>query len=467
MNEPQREEQPERPEELLDAIESGRDWSEANRRAYFDRWVGKFSGESWRLCLRTRLNPLNSLAGEAVLRMVEVHGDDDLFDALVEAIRAQENLPPELLWEALDVLESAGKLAGHADLEELRDELEDRLETEEEVVNELIDTLEADEDGPKLVAKALETIEPDVRADLLADLAKRPSIGPGVRTLFDLLARSDVRSIRAVVDRIAETDSLQGDSKSLAPIRLGSLVTAIDGNGRGLIALAMSDHRGRFAAAFLCDVIDGILGATEDLGDDPLAFLAELAERPERESLLNHDPLAFGLLAGCLGLNDPTPHVRKTIERLAGPDFQGKPFLAPGFDEGGDGLIVDDDYVRELLDGCPNWIDDSPLVDRLAKEIFLRERSTIPDPERDAGAYRFFFEHRLADRLERFARMFVWTAAFWRAGGADAGQVRNALTLANRLIDPQHAVPGHPFAVEWTTRALSRALRGFEKRSAD
>ena len=101
-------------------------------------------------------------------------------------------------------------------------------------------------------------------------------------------------------------------------------MTAIDGNGRGVIALATRDDRGQSAAAFLCDVIDGVIGVNEDLGDDPRAFLADLAARAERESVLDDDALALGLLAGCLGLSEPSPRVRETLDRLAGPDFQAQ-----------------------------------------------------------------------------------------------------------------------------------------------
>ena len=216
-------EPPDRPEDLLDAIECAASWSEEERRAYFDRWVGRFSAETWRSCVRSRLDRLNSPAAEAILRVIEVHGDDDLFNALVETLRTREDLPPERVWEALDVLDGAGKLEDHADLAERRDEVEGWLETEEEIVAELVDTLETDEDGPEIVARALENVEPEVRRDVLENLARRASIGPArerssrcfhaPKTLAPRDRRSNHRSTRSssAINARAKSDRLACD----------------------------------------------------------------------------------------------------------------------------------------------------------------------------------------------------------------------------------------------------------------
>ena len=69
-----------------------------------------------------------------------------------------------------------------------------------------------------------------------------------------------------------------------------------------------------------------------------------------------------------------------------------------------------------VLDACPDWLDDSALTYELAEEILLREGDAAPDPRRDAGAYRFLFEHRLNGRLETYRRMLLWMSGFWRVG---------------------------------------------------
>jgi hypothetical protein len=120
-----------------------------------------------------------------------------------------------------------------------------------------------------------------------------------------------------------------------------------------------------------------------------------------------------------------------------------------------------------VLDACPNWLDESDLTIEIAREITLREGDREPDPQRDAGAYRYLFEHRLLGQLELYRRMLYWMASFWQAAGAEElGQ--SALALAAQLSDAEYAVPGHPFTVALTTRSLKLAqarLRGGEGRT--
>jgi len=97
------------------------------------------------------------------------------------------------------------------------------------------------------------------------------------------------------------------------------------------------------------------------------------------------------------------------------------------------------------------------LTHDLAEEILLRDRERPPDPRRDAGAYRYLFEHQIRGQLELYRRMLYWMASFWQATG-DHELGRSALALATQLSDEQHAVPGHPFTVALTTRSLAAAL---------
>src|SRR5260370_183702 len=79
-----------------------------------------------------------------------------------------------------------------------------------------------------------------------------------------------------------------------------------------------------------------------------------------------------------------------------------------------------------------------------------------PAPGREAGAYRYLFEHQLRGQLELYRRMLLWMALFWQASD-DHELGRSALALAWQLSDEQHAVPGHPFTVALTTRSLAAA----------
>ncbi|HEX8200532.1 MAG TPA: hypothetical protein VF590_08590, partial [Isosphaeraceae bacterium] len=222
--------------------------------------------------------------------------------------------------------------------------------------------------------------------------------------------------------------------------------------------------RGRWAAAaFLCDVLRGVRavigqagGAPEDVG----ACRAEFAARPDVDSVPDAPELALGLLAGSLLLCGPgtTPALRFWLERTAGPSFRARPFagLAGGVDPAEVPRHELPRRAEAVLDSCPSWVDDSALTYDLAEELLLRDRGAPPVPRRDAGAYRFLFEHRLAARLELYRRMLAWMAWFWHASG-DLDLGRSALALAEQLADAQHAVPGHPFTVALTTRSLAVA----------
>ena len=109
-----------------------------------------------------------------------------------------------------------------------------------------------------------------------------------------------------------------------------------------------------------------------------------------------------------------------------------------------------------VLDACPNWMDRSALTFELAEEITLREGRSSPDPVRDAGAYRYLFEHTLSGRLELYARMLLWMAWVWQASGR-SDLARSAFAMAGQLADEQYAVPSHPFTVALTTRSLREA----------
>ena len=153
------------------------------------------------------------------------------------------------------------------------------------------------------------------------------------------------------------------------------------------------------------------------------------------------------------------PTLRYWLEAAVQPGFRPLPFPAPfpGWDPAS--LPFDEMSARSraVLAACPSWLDDSALTYEIAEEVLLREGDSIsPDPRRDAGAYRYLFEHRLLGQLELYRRMLFWMASFWQAAGED-DLGHSALALAVQLSDAQHSVPSHPFTVELTTRSLAAA----------
>src|SRR5262249_49032801 len=108
-----------------------------------------------------------------------------------------------------------------------------------------------------------------------------------------------------------------------------------------------------------------------------------------------------------------------------------------------------------ILDACPTWLDRSALTVELAEEIALREGFRSPDPIRDAGAYRYLFEHLLIRRLDLYSRMLLWMGWLWHSSRPDLS--RPAFVLATQLSDEQYAVPAPPFTVALTTRSLRAA----------
>lgn len=99
----------------------------------------------------------------------------------------------------------------------------------------------------------------------------------------------------------------------------------------------------------------------------------------------------------------------------------------------------------------------------IAGEILLREGEVEPNAIRDAGVYRYLFEHALGSRLELDRRKLLWMSWFWSARG-EHELAKTAAVLAWQLMDPQHIVPSHPFLVELTTRSLIAARKSVIQR---
>jgi hypothetical protein len=362
----------------------------------------------------------------------------------------------------------------------------------------IVDLIESE---PQECAQALEglaTVETDLRLAIIGELAE---IGtrPGARALLRLLTSDDAAATRAAAS--AALQRIGDDKRRLtlppeAPARseeqphhdldtaeakaapdvllpalnsadgprlIRSLVTPVDGLGRGTVVVSVSRKNERLTAAFLCDVQRGIgdvMGEVEPESDQAGGLIHALNQYPEADCARDVPELALGLLAGSLLLSGSavSAPVRQWLLDTLGPAFlpAGFPASIPGIDFATIPQAQMPNRAAAVLEACPSWLDLSPLTFELAEEIWLREGRATVDPERDAGAYRFLFEHRLIDRLELYRRMLSWMAWLWKCLGA-IDLSSSALALAWQLADLQYAVPSHPFTVELTTRSFMAA----------
>ncbi len=488
------------PEGMLDALRDHREWDEAARDAALARLVERFPVERLRLAVRDRLGRLGGADGEAILRLVEAYATPELIDDLAQALHDQPGLPPERAWEALSLLDASGVLEDHPDLAEWWDDLNETFESEDPL-GTLAAQLEEDPDGSWVALQGIGAVEPEVRAEIIAGLADLAT-GPGLVSFLRVLGHAhDPTTRRAAINaligghdddehrmawaelardhpdasvRDRSAQRLGPNAESLIALALegprrprpeavGSLVTALDGSGRGTIVLASRDRGKWVVASFGCDVWRGVVEVAGQVDDDPGSasrMFEEFGSDEGREVVEDAPELAAGLLGGSLMLCGPetNPVLRYWLERTAGPGFRPRPFAGLAGDPGlaGRTLTMAPEPSWLILDALTDWVDDSGMTYDLAEEIALRSGEAPPDPKRDAGAYRYLFEHRLIGRLEHYRRMLLWMASFWSASGQDRLS-EPALSLAWQLSDPQHAVPGHPFTVALTTRSLLAA----------
>ena len=267
--------------------------------------------------------------------------------------------------------------------------------------------------------------------------------------------------LRAVSDEWSVL--LPAVSQRAGPRLVHCLVTPVDGRGRGSIVVSVNQNEQRRTAAFLCDVRRGIrdvVGEVEPESPEAGSLVDALDRQPDDDCARNVPELALGLLAGSLMLCGPAvpPAVRDWLRGTLGPELRaaGLPATIPGLDASSIPREEMPARAAAVLDACPSWLDASRLTFELAEEIWLREGTTAADPERDAGAYRFLFEHRLIHRLELYRRMLLWMAWLWKFSG-EVELSKSAWALASQLSDEQYAVPSHPFTVELTTRSLKAA----------
>ena len=343
-------------------------------------------------------------------------------------------------------------------------------------IDDLLDGLESDPEESWDAFQGLESLDPELRRPIVAELIASPP-SEGVTRLLHLLGASRDATVRGAARRALGTQDRPVVARPrrgpTPPARIDrdpprivrSLATAVDGEGAGAVVLASVRGGRTSVAAFLCDVRGGIrdvLGHVEDgptVDVDVFDRFPELAAGPCVEDAPG---LATGLLAGSLMLSGrETPEaVREWLDATLGPGFHAGAILAsrPEWSAPAVDAATLADRSWRVLESCPTWVDRSTLTFDLAEEITVRERRAAADPLRDAGAYRFLFERRLLHRLELYRRMLLWMAFFWDAA-AEPELSLSAGVLAGQLADPQYAVPSHPFTVALSTRSLHEAQR--------
>ena len=487
------------PEAHFDAIRDHPEWTDRRRAEELDLLVRRFPPELCITAVQKRLGDLHGGDAEPMLRLIEAHPSPELLRELAEALEAQVDLAPERAWDALALLDGQGMLEGYPALFERWQELNEAFD-EDGSIHELAEGLEADPDGIWLALQGLGAVEPEVRAEIVASLARAPH-GPGLIEFFRLLCYShDPTTQTAALDALGSLEGRdprvaaawsaiandppgpEASSRSARWLGTGGLartssrtldlpapkltrvmVTALDSHGRGAVVLSTESGGSHMTVAFLCDVEQGVREAIGQVSYDrdvTDAFFNEVAGQPDRECIEGASELALDLLAGGLLLcgTETSPALRYWLEQTVGPRFRPRPVPVPfpGWDPSSVPFDEIPECARTVLAALPTWLDASRLTYDLAEEIVLREGDSPPDPRRDSGAYRYMFEHRLVGQLELYRRMFSWMAAFWEAAG-DLKRGKSALALAKQLSDPQHAVPAHPFTIALTTRSLSAA----------
>jgi hypothetical protein len=379
--------------------------------------------------------------------------------------------------------------------------VETATDTEANSLETLVGDLGRDPEECRRAVMGLQSLDVDARLSIIEGLTEISS-GPGVRCLLELLtAESDPSTSQAALSAIAKLDCLEPRSepsqfpsdqashteafKAAVPQRIGgkaedsaaitragdgshllltdSLVTAVDGDGRGAIGISVRRDSRRITALFLCQVERGLLDAEGQIEEQSLEagdLLRSFRAQANVPLISDVEELALGLLAGELMLNNPrVPRpVSRWLDEALGTRLQPRAFPVQDLSDdveppGAEELLL---RAEEILEACPTWLDSSELTFELAEEIALREGPAHADSQRDSGAFRFLFEHRFLDRLEHYRRMLLWMSRFWEFGG-QPNLARSAQIFAEQLSDEQNAVPAHPFIVALTTLSLDEA----------
>ena len=495
---------PESADAMLATFRDHPEWSDRDRDFQLGRIVERFPSDILMEAVSRRLDDLSGGDAESLLRLLEIHANPERLKSLADSLERQPDLAADRAWEALSLLEEHGVLEAYPSLQQRWDELNETLDGEGSI-EELIEQIEGDPDGLWMALQGLNAIEPEIRPRIIESLVERP-LGPGMTEFLRLLAyASDTATRTAALDALATAPSeltsvldvwrdlsthhedtevaaiaarrlelarpLASQAGELVvidrPTVVASSITSIDAEGRGVIVIHSSMGSRHAGASFLCQIEEGVLEVVGELYDSrsaaALGFEGYVKES-DRETIRNADALALSLLAGTLLLNSEKspPSLRFWLEATVGRELRPRPFHAAFPDWDPARALTDDmaKWVDAILLACPDWVDSSSLTKEIAQEILLREGDSVPDPKRDAGAFRFLFEHQLKNQLESYRRRLIWMAWFWRE--SDREQLgRWALALALQISDPQHVVPGHPFPTAIAKRSLTLAQERF------
>ena len=247
----------------------------------------------------------------------------------------------------------------------------------------------------------------------------------------------------------------RADRRSMTrPSLVNCLVTAVDGSGRGSVAISTSRQTERCTALFLCDVERGITAAIGQVEEES-PHAGRLIEDAKTEAgsmgLEDVPELALRLLAGSLSLNAAAPArpVKEWLERTLGRGFEPRPLPASvvEFDSG---------TTREL--GAPAaGRRRSPGVPDMARQFTTDLRA-----RRGGTACEKVRWRPTRTAIQGLSGSSSSTGSFidWRligeccSGCTGSGAVpgspslpASAQILAWQLSDQQFAVPSHPFTV--------------------
>src|SRR4051794_40729490 len=160
----------------------------------------------------------------------------------------------------------------------------DAFPTDDSSLEGLVAQLEQDPDQCQGAFEGLESLEQETRLRIIRGLRDVPT-GPGVVNLLRLLKDSDDGATRdlslAVLEEFRGSPDLEcpaeedapvdlsvwtGPSRELMPTRdrdlprpVRTLITAVDGSGRGTIVVSSTLGQERRTAVFLCDLLRGIV----------------------------------------------------------------------------------------------------------------------------------------------------------------------------------------------------------------
>ena len=473
------------PEAHFDALRDHPEWTDRRRAEELDLLVRRFPPDRCMSAVRGRLGDLHGGDAEPMLRLIEAYPTPELLRELAEAVVAQDDLSPERAWDALALLEGHGMLEGYPALLERWQELNEALD-EDGSIHDLAEGLEGDPDGIWLALQGLGAVEPEVRAEIVASLAQAPP-GPGLIEFLRLLcychdpttraaaldalgslAGRDPRLVAAWTAIAADPPGPEASSRAGRWLGTGglALTSATDARPPRPEAHPLHGHRARWPGPGRRRPLDGVgrdrtwppptyatcsRASGKRSGRSPAiepSSMRSSARWPaSRTATASRGPRNWHSTCSpggsCSAARRPPPPFATGSSGRSARASGRVPSPCPS--RGGTRRPCRSTRPRNVpgrsSTALPTWLDTSRLTYDLAEEIVLREGDSAPDPRRDAGAYRYMFEHRLVGQLELYRRMLSWMASFWEAAG-DPDRGKSA--LASPGSSPTPSTPSPP-----------------------